>query len=168
MYPVMISLGNITTEDRHKPASKAVVAFLPVVKKLDDQDRLAYHTALHEFWRILLEPLRLHEHTIFSYVDCDGRYCAAVVRLALFIADQPEAATLTGTSGTHNTAQACGLCHCPTTEFHNVEGTIHGQYAMRTEAEALANLGNAEALKRNRCAWIKDKWVVGSCSLRQI
>lgn len=152
VYPIMMSMGNLSTEDRHRAGSKAVVAFLPVVKHLDESERLIYHEILHQFWGTFLEPLRVEHNTIFSFVDCDGRHCLAVVRLALIISDQPEAATLSGTSGTTNTAQACAICHCPTDRFSDVAATIRGEYPERTEAGAKATLatGDAAVLKTNR------------------
>jgi hypothetical protein len=113
-HPIFITIGNIPTNLRNKPESKALVGLIPVLegskqKKGTKEFREAIRITFHKCFEILLTPIRAQEQTgIQLKVGNSYVWCTMIV--AMILGDWPENSKYWLTYGGSKCQSPCHSC----------------------------------------------------------
>jgi hypothetical protein len=133
VYPVYVTLGNISKDIRRKPTYHATVllAYLPTENFKNEtpiERRRLKRQALHDSMKFVTDPLKKASQEGVEMWCADGCLCRVYPMLAAFEGDWPEQCDMAGTMGS-----GCPMCHAKL----KGRGDIRTQAPMRTKLEAL-------------------------------
>jgi len=126
-HPLFISLGNIPNFQRNKPESKALVAYLPILKPKDNKTknsdgfRKLQRNVFQRCLRVLIEPI-LRSPELYFVIR--GEAVAFTPRISVILADMPEADKYTNVYQPSSSKRPCGSCLVLKNDLNNTELNI--------------------------------------------
>lgn len=140
-HPLFLSLGNIPNCQRNKPESKALVAYLPIIKAKDSKtknsenfrrlQRNVFQRCLTILLKLILEEPELHFlvcHEVITFVP----------QISVILADMAEADKLTNVYQPSSSKKPCASCLVSKDDLNNmglIEISPRTPYNMRKAIE---------------------------------
>jgi len=124
-HPVYLTLGNIPSNRCNKTDAKVLLGYIPILKAKNNSDkkclafRIAQRDVFQQSFAEWLDPLR-EQYKKGIHLNINGTRQWFVMKIALGIADWPEACKMCLTFGTWNAAHPCHTCLVTSDNMNNM------------------------------------------------